>query len=407
MEKEKILELTEKYRRDLHRIPELDFDLKKTHDYICEILEPMDCEVTTVAGSGVCAFFDFGKKEAVAFRSDMDALPICEDTGADYASEHDGAMHACGHDGHMAMLLVFAHCLQEMSESGKEKKWRKGNVPPTNVLLIFQPAEETTGGAQDIIKEGVLKDRNVRRVFGFHLWPYIGKGVISSISGPMMSKSSEINIDIEGKSSHCTAADEGIDALYIGSQYLLQLYAMPEVAAGMPAIPGGGAGRSAAATASQSSRSGKGLPSILKFGKMESGDVRNAISSHTRIEGTLRCLDLKTFDTIIGKMEEYARMMEEAYGCKFTVAHSEGYPPVNNDDRLYTRAASILSDLGFKPLDKPSMIAEDFSFYQQEVPGLFMFLGTGTGIPLHSSNFDFDEEILAKGVESYLRLLKI
>ncbi|MBR2511550.1 MAG: amidohydrolase [Firmicutes bacterium] len=376
-----MLELTEKYRRDLHRIPELDFDLKKTHDYICEILEPMDCEVTTVAGSGVCAFFDFGKKEAVAFRSDMDALPICEDTGADYASEHDGAMHACGHDGHMAMLLVFAHCLQEMSESGKEKKWRKGNVPPTNVLLIFQPAEETTGGAQDIIKEGVLKDRNVRRVFGFHLWPYIGKGVISSISGPMMSKSSEINIDIEGKSSHCTAADEGIDALYIGSQYLLQLYSMPEVSAKQP--------------------------SILKFGKMESGDVRNAISSHTRIEGTLRCLDLETFDTIVGKMEEYARMMEEAYGCKFTVAHSEGYPPVNNDDRLYVRAASILGDLGFKPLDKPSMIAEDFSFYQQEVPGLFMFLGTGTGIPLHSSNFDFDEEILAKGVESYLRLLKI
>lgn len=381
MEKEKILELTEKYRRDLHRIPELDFDLKKTHDYICEILEPMDCEVTTVAGSGVCAFFDFGKKEAVAFRSDMDALPICEDTGADYASEHDGAMHACGHDGHMAMLLVFAHCLQEMSESGKEKKWRKGNVPPTNVLLIFQPAEETTGGAQDICKTGVLKDRNVRRVFGFHLWPYIGKGVISSISGPMMSKSSEINIDIEGKSSHCTAADEGIDALYIGSQYLLQLYSMPEVSAKQP--------------------------SILKFGKMESGDVRNAISSHTRIEGTLRCLDLETFDTIVGKMEEYARMMEEAYGCKFTVAHSEGYPPVNNDDRLYVRAASILGDLGFKPLDKPSMIAEDFSFYQQEVPGLFMFLGTGTGIPLHSSNFDFDEEILAKGVESYLRLLKI
>ncbi|MBQ2677750.1 MAG: amidohydrolase [Firmicutes bacterium] len=376
-----MLELTKKYRQDLHRIPELDFDLKKTHDYICEILEPMDCEVTTVAGSGVCAFFDFGKKEAVAFRSDMDALPICEATGADYASEHDGAMHACGHDGHMAMLLVFAHCLQEMSESGKEKKWRKGNVPPTNVLLIFQPAEETTGGAQDICKTGVLKDRNVRRVFGFHLWPYIDKGVISSISGPMMSKSSEINIDIEGKSSHCTAADEGIDALYIGSQYLLQLYAMPEVSAKQP--------------------------SILKFGKMESGDVRNAISSHTRIEGTLRCLDLETFDTIVGKMEEYARMMEEAYGCKFTVAHSEGYPPVNNDDRLYTRAASILSDLGFKPLDKPSMIAEDFSFYQQEVPGLFMFLGTGTGIPLHSDTFDFDEEILAKGVESYLRLLKI
>ena len=381
MEKEKILELTEKYRQDLHRIPELDFDLTKTHDYICSVLEKMDCQVSTVAETGVCAFFDFGKKEAVAFRSDMDALPISETTNAPYASEHEGAMHACGHDGHMAMLLVFAHCLQEISEEGKARKWRRGNVPHTNVLLIFQPAEETTGGAQDICKAGVLKDHNVRRVFGFHMWPYIDKGVISSISGPMMSKSSEINIDIEGRRSHCTAAEEGIDALYIGCQYLMQLYTIPEVS--------------------------ESQPSILKFGKMESGDVRNAISPHTRIEGTLRCLDLETFDIIIAKMEEYAQMMEEAYGCNIKVSHSEGYPPVTNDDRLYVRAASILGDLGFKPLEKPSMIAEDFSFYQQEVPGLFMFLGTGTGIPLHSSDFDFDEDNLAKGVESYLRLLKI
>ena len=381
MEQEKILELTKKYRQGLHKIPELDFDLEKTREYILSVLEPLDCEVTTVAKTGVCAFFDFGKTEAVAFRSDMDGLPIKETTFAPYASQHEGVMHACGHDGHMAMLLAFADCLQEMSESGKASKWRKGNIPPTNVLLIFQPAEETTGGAQDICKSGVLEERNVRRVFGFHMWPYLDKGAISSISGPMMAKSSEIDIDIEGKSAHCTAANEGVDALYIGSQYLMQLYAMPEIA--------------------------EDAPSILKFGKMESGDVRNAISSHTRIEGTLRCLDIETFDTIIGKMKEYGRMLDEAYGCRITVAHSEGYPPVNNDDRLYTRAASILGDLGFTPLEKPSMIAEDFSFYQQEVPGLFMFLGTGTGTPLHSSNFDFDEEVLAKGVESYLRLLKI
>ena len=381
MEKEKILELTKQYRQDLHRIPELDFDLKKTHDYVYDILMKMDCEITIVAETGICAFFNFGKRDAVAFRSDMDALPIRETTYAPYASQHEGCMHACGHDGHMAILLAFANCLQEMMDGRSGKLIRKGGVPPTNVLLIFQPAEETTGGARDICKEGILEQYNVRRIFGFHLWPFLDKGVISSISGPMMSKSSEINIDIEGKSSHCTAAGEGIDALYIGSQYLLQLYAMPEI--------------------------GEDKPSILKFGKMESGDVRNAISSHTRLEGTLRCLYLETFDTIIGKMEEYAHMMEEAYNCKFNVYHSPGYPPVTNDDRLYVRAASILSDLDFRPLDKPTMIAEDFSFYQQEVPGLFMFLGTGTGIPLHSSNFDFDEEILAKGVESYLRLLKI
>ena len=137
------------------------------------------------------------------------------------------------------------------------------------------------------------------------------------------------------------------------------------------------------------------------------GDVRNAISSHTRIEGTLRCLDIETFDLIIAKMNEIADIYNDAYSCSIYVTHTKGYPPVTNNYRLFSKASSIFSDLGFRELEKPSMIADDFAFYQQEVPGLFMYLGTGSGIPLHSADFNFDESILLTGIEAYRRLLKI
>lgn len=280
-------------------------------------------------------------------------------------------MHACGHDGHMAMLLTFASILQEHVKSGTDLE--------TNVLLIFQPAEETIGGAKLICETGIFQNYHVKRIFGIHLWPYIQKGMLSSRPGPMMAKSSEINIEISGKSAHCTAAHEGIDALFTGCQYLTRLYEMPEV--------------------------GPTASSILKFGKMTSGDVRNAISSHTRMEGTLRCLSLKTFDHIVAKMEETAKVLQEAYGCQIAVFHSEGYPPVKNDPAVYQEVLHALRGLHYEELSAPSMIAEDFSFYQLEVPGVFLYLGTGTGIPLHSANFDFDEEILIHGVEAYCRLL--
>ena len=340
MKKEALLELVTVYRQDLHRIPELDFDLNETGEYIKSKLKDLRCEITEVAKTGICVFFDFGEKETTAFRSDMDALPITETTGAEYASNNEGRMHACGHDGHMAMLLGFAQILDEYKNEDPPRLFRRRRFDPlTNALLIFQPAEETTGGARYICEEGVLEKYNVKRIFGFHLWPYIDKSVIATRSGPMMAKSSEINVEIEGRTSHCTAYEEGIDALHIGCQFINKVYNMPEV---LPEAP-----------------------SILKFGKMESGDVRNAISSHTRIEGTLRCLDIETFDLIIAKMNEIADIYNDAYSCSIYVTHTKGYPPVTNNYRLFSKASSIFSDLGFRELEKPSMIADDFAFYKQ------------------------------------------
>lgn len=372
------------HRRRLHRIPELDRKLPETRRYVLDVLEKLDCEIVEVAEDGkglispeeqreytggICAFFDFGCEDAFAFRSDMDALPISEKNESEYSSIHQGMMHACGHDGHMAMLLSFAEYLDHAGDSVSPEK---------NVLLIFQPAEETTGGAPGICRSGVLEKYRVCGVFGFHLWPDLEAGTVSSIPGPMMAKTSEINIDIEGRSSHCTAASEGIDALYAGCRLMTEIYRIPEI--------------------------GPGGSSILKFGKMTSGDVRNAISSHTRIEGTLRVHDLDTFDRIVQSMEDAAARTDEELSCRTSVFHSSGYPPVTNDDVLYRRACDALKAYGvirYEELEKPSMIGEDFSFYQLKVPGVFFYLGTGTGIPLHADTFDFDESVLACGVLSY------
>jgi amidohydrolase len=368
-----------KYRRDLHQIPELGFDVLKTKDYIVKVLQQYRCKITEVCGTGICAFFQSEQKqnqggfmETVAFRSDMDALPIVEQTNAPYCSCHEGKMHACGHDGHMAMLLALAGELNERIESLS-----------CNVLLIFQPAEETTGGAGDICATGILSDYSVKKIYGIHLWPMIKKHAIASRPGEFMAKSSEIDIEIRGKSAHCAEAEEGIDALWIGCKLLNDLYEMVQNELAKQAF------------------------CLLKFGKLTSGTVRNAISDRTELQGTLRCFDMETFHYVLKRMDEIAANYEQKYLCSITVKHTEGYPPVINDPNLFEESRKALQEFDFTIFEKPFMLAEDFSFYQQKVPGLFLFLGTGTSIPLHNNKFDFDEEILETGVQVYLKLLEL
>ena len=170
------MQITE-YRRALHRIPELDRDLPETLAYLTKQLSPLGCTLSSPIPGSLCAFFEFGHQEAIAFRSDADALPIQENTGLPFASVHPGVMHACGHDGHMAMLLDLAAWLAEQTDM------------PHNVLLVFQPAEETTGGARDLCESGVLERFHVREIFGMHLWPDLPAGVIASRKNELMSRS--------------------------------------------------------------------------------------------------------------------------------------------------------------------------------------------------------------------------
>lgn len=351
-------------RRALHRIPELDRNLPETMNYLKNALNGLNCQVFSPMEGALCAWFDFGCKETIAFRTDADALPIQEKNKTEYVSTHPGWMHACGHDGHMAIALELARRL-----SGKEDMhW--------NVLIVFQPAEETTGGARDLCATGIFRKYNVQAIFGLHLWPGLPEGMIASRKNEMMSRSCEVNVDVYGKSAHIAKAEEGIDALAAGAEFYRRAMKMES------ALP-------------------KNIFRLLKFGKFQSGTVRNALSGHTHMEGSLRAFQDEIFYSMRASLVSIAKEIEQSSGCTIDVYMNDGYPAVMNPGDLHRR---VRKSVGFFELDKPSMITEDFSWYQRELPGMFFFLGTGASPALHADNFDFNEAILEKGADFFEEL---
>ena len=344
-------------RRALHRIPELDNDLPQTMAYLEQALAGLNCRVFSPMQSALCAGFDFGQETAIAFRSDADALPILEKTGAAFASCHPGKMHACGHDGHMAIALELARRLNE-------KK-----TLPHNVLIVFQPAEETTGGAKALCQTGVFDRYKVEAIFGLHLWPGLPEGQIASRAEEMMARSCEVKVDVLGRSAHIARAGEGLDALEAGAEFYLRALDMERK---MP----------------------KEVFRLLKFGKFESGRVCNAISDHTHMEGSL-------FYGMRQSLLDIAAQVEQESGCRVQVDMNEGYPAVMNPPALYQRVKQTVS---LRELDAPMMITEDFSWYQRFLPGLFFFLGAGDVPALHADDFHFNEQILVKGADFFEEL---
>ena len=351
-------------RRALHQIPELDRDLPKTMAYLKDALSCLKCQVFSPMEGALCAWFDFGADHAIAFRCDADALPIQEKTRLSFTSGHPGKMHACGHDGHMAMVLELARRLNEKDTLAH------------NVLLVFQPAEETTGGARDLCATGVFKKYKVEAIFALHLWPGLAEGVIASRRDEMMSRSCEVKVDIVGKSSHIAKAQEGIDALAAGVEFYQRVMAMEG------ALP-------------------KKMFRLLKFGKMKSGTVCNAISGHTRLEGSLRAFQDDVFYGLRAGITSIAKDVERSSGCTVSVYMNDGYPAVMNPGPLYDRVRKAVD---FAELEQPSMITEDFSWYQKKLPGVFFFLGVGDTPALHAEDFNFNEAVLEKGVAFFLAL---
>ena len=348
-------------RRALHQIPELELTLPKTAAYLKNVLKPLRCTLTCPMGDAVCAFFDFGREDAIAFRADMDALPIPEETGLPFASKHPGAMHACGHDGHMATLLELARRLD-----------RKENLPH-NVLLVFQPGEESPGGAKIICDTGVLEKYKVQAVFGLHLWPGLSAGQVFSRENELMSRSCEVNVDVFGKSAHIAKASEGVDALMACTEFYRRATAMEQA-----------------------------LPSdvfrLLKFGRMEAGTVRNALAAQAHLEGSLRAFQDPVFEGLRECLYKIGKDVERQFGCRIEISMSEGYPAVMNPPELYRRVKNVVE---FTDLEEPSMTSEDFSWYQKHMPGVFFFLGVGDTPALHNNQFNFDETILLKGADFF------
>ena len=382
------LELLRRFRRDLHRIPELDFDLPLTIAYVEGVLARLSCTVEHPCRSCVTAHFASGAPEgapAIAIRADMDALPIAERTGAPFRSAHPGRMHACGHDSHMAMALTAAVLVD------RALRERPGSLA-RDVLFVFQPAEETTGGAKTVCGSGVFERHGVDRIFGFHVWPDLPSGTVASRPGALLARSSETHIAIHGASTHIAktygvADAESRDAMLAAARFVVASRAlMAEL--------------------------GAEEPCICKFGELHAGTVCNAVAGETRIAGSLRVFSEGMFDRARAELRELLARCCAEVGCTGEVDFAEGYPPVVNDVALYHEAAATLNGRDGAPalseLADPLLIAEDFAFYQKHLPGVFFLLGVGAPhatSALHTDTLMFDEELLLPGVATYKRLL--
>jgi amidohydrolase len=363
-------------RRDLHRIPETGFDLFKTSGYVRdELLKYSPDAIDTFAKTGLRAvFYAKNADTTIALRADMDALLTEELCETDYVSAHKGVMHGCGHDGHMTMLLLAARLISE-----------NRGLLKSNVSLIFQPGEEGFGGAKVMINEGVLKNPDADRIYGMHLWPDVPKGKIGIRWGTMMSRACEFDITAKGVSAHGAYPQYGIDAI-VASAMLISLL---QTAITRNVDPH--------------------QDVLLTIGKISGGIARNIIADNVVMNATLRTMSDCVYSELMERIISMANGMQMATGAEFSINELISYPCLVNPRHMVEDFYSYM-DTDDVVLVEPVMAAEDFSFYQKEVPGIFMFLGAKGGkntVPLHNSRFDFDEDAMLYGVEIYRRLLGI
>lgn len=362
-------------RRDLHRIPELGLSEHKTAAYIENMLKEIGVdEVTRCLETGVIGIIKGqGLEKPMAFRADMDGLTV-EEPPRSYASCHQGLMHACGHDGHMTILLGFAKYLMS-------KKVR----PKGDVILIFQPAEEGPGGARLMVEAGIIEKYNISKIIGCHIFPDVPQGKVACKVGGMMARNGEVTVRIHGKSSHGAQPHLGADALLAAGAVICGIHTI--LSRNISPLDSG----------------------ILSFGSIQGGEACNIVAKEVRIEGTMRAFSDEVYEKMVSRLEEAVSFIAKGYGCEGTVEFRHMYRVVHNDAALVSALEAACGDSYITT--QPYMLAEDFSFFQQAVPGLFFFLGAGNpekGFvhPLHSAEFDFDEKILCHGVETYISLLE-
>jgi amidohydrolase len=364
-------------RRDIHQHPELAFDEHRTSKLVAERLESFGIEIQTGVGkTGVVGTLK-GKNngKTIAFRADMDALPIQETSDISYKSINTGIMHACGHDGHTAMLLGTAEVLSKQADK------LNGTLK-----FFFQPAEEGQGGARFMIDDGALE--GVDEVYGIHLWNYQKYGTIGVKSGPIMAAADIFEITVHGKGGHGAAPQGTKDAVLIAAHLIQTLQTIV-------------------------SRNTNPIEStVVTVGQINGGYNFNIIADKVTLRGTTRAYTEDNRQLIKKRMKEIIAGTEKTFGTKIELDYEDGYPPTVNDptaaDNLLNAAQKIVGDGAGHPY--LSMGAEDFSYFLQKVPGCYFLVGSAPegreplSIPHHCSHFDIDERALLVGSSVYLQL---
>jgi len=366
----KIIEI----RHQIHQNPELSFSETETAALAASEMRRLGFEVKEkIFGTGVLATFKNSNQpdsKTLLIRADMDALPVQEKNNLLYSSQKDGVMHACGHDGHTAILIGTALVLKEMAADFNG-----------NLKFLFQPGEETSGGAEGMIKEGVLKNPEVDAALGLHLWGSTPEGIVEYKSGPFMASPDHFDLKIIGRGGHAARPHNTIDPIPIGAEIISALQKIV------------------------SRRIDPSESAVISVCNFEAGSTHNVIPDSAILKGTVRSLKPEIREQLAENIETVIKNICNIYGAKYELDYVFGYPAVINNlemtDLLAQAATKILGEDRVKEREKPEMGGEDFSFFGKEVPSVFYFLGIapeGKIINHHQSDFKFDDSVLKDGV---------
>lgn len=365
------------HRRELHRIPEPAFTEQKTAAYVADQLKGLGLEVQTgIAKFGVVGLMRLGGPgPTLMIRSDMDALPVVEETGLAFSSTHKGAMHACGHDGHMAMVLGASKVINGLKDN------LKGNIK-----FVFQPAEEGPGGAKPMIEQGVMENPHVDYSLGCHLWPFIPQGVVGVKAGPLMAAMDRFDLKIIGKGGHGAMPHTCLDAIDVAVQVINALQRI--VSRQMNPLN----------------------PTVVTVGSFHAGTAFNITATKAELSGTTRTFDRDIWASWAGRLDKIVRGVCASMGAEYELDFQQGNPPVINDPQM----AEVVRRCAAQVVGKESVISpestmggEDMSFFLEKSKGCFFLLGVGRQgcAHLHNCKFDFNEDVLLKGVETYCRVV--
>lgn len=370
-------------RRDFHINPELDYDLPRTVEKVKHFLEKEGIEYIQTSKNGICGIIKGSGDKTIGIRADMDALPMEDKKTCEYSSKSKGKMHACGHDVHTTVLLGAAKILNEIKDK------LNGNIK-----LLFEPAEETTGGAIHMIQEGVLENPRVDAIIGLHVEPNIEVGKIGIKRDVVNAASNPFNIKIIGKGGHGAYPHSTIDPIAISANVITALQNI--VSREIPPTD----------------------PAVITIGSIHGGTAQNIIPDEVEIRGIMRTMTREHREYVKSRLVEVVEGITTSMRGKCEINIEESYPCLYNDDKvvkiLEDGAESVIGKENVVKLQKPTMGVESFAYFSLERPSAFYYLGTrnekrGIVHPLHSNLFDVDENSIAIGVaiqcETAVRLL--
>ncbi|NLY54333.1 MAG: amidohydrolase [Firmicutes bacterium] len=361
------------YRRDFHQHPELGMEEVRTSGIVADFLTSLGLEVTRVVGTGVVGLLRGSKPgKTMALRADMDALSIPQQNDVPYASIYPGKMHACGHDGHTAILMGVAKLLAEMKDE-----------IAGNVKFFFQPAEEGPGGALPMVEAGVMENPKVDAVMGLHLGTNLSTGKIGLMAGVSSAGTDSISITLHGKGGHGAHPHSSIDPIVAAGHLIVALQTI-------------------------ASREIDPLGSVVvTIGTINGGYRSNVIAHEVTLTGTVRTLDPEVRATMPERIERIIKGICETFRCSYDFDYDHGYPSVVNDpamaDLAEAAAKRLLGEENVVRFSVPSMGGEDFSYFAEKAPGIFLRLGAANPekdciYPGHHPHYNFDEDAIPIGM---------